>query len=195
MAIAIHMPQLRDTGTSSVRRSGTTLAGRSNYRRTWSEPQPQVLIEYQHLLKNPMAGQRIAELWHKYALTASKPRLDKGATLTALNQLRALPVNWSGYGAIPIDHQVIRAAKDFILTLPSDIITTPKVVPMTRGRLQFEWHRGSRSLEIEFESSDQLHFLKWDSDVNIEEENVIPVDDTGTIHALLRWFASESVNV
>jgi len=66
---------------------------------------------------------------------------------------------------------------------------------MTRGRLQFEWHRGDRSLELEFETSDRLHYLKWDSDTNIEEENVISVSDTDTIHSLLRWFASEPVNV
>ncbi|MGO9596670.1 MAG: hypothetical protein ACLP7Q_01465 [Isosphaeraceae bacterium] len=127
--------------------------------------------------------------------TAASPRLDRGAALADLQRLRALPPNWSGYGDAAIDRGVIRAAEDFILSLPTDIITTPKAVPMTRGRLQFEWHRGDRSLELEFETSDRLHYLKWDSDTNIEEENVISVSDTDTIHSLLRWFASEPVNV
>jgi hypothetical protein len=125
---------------------------------------------------------------------AATPRLDKSAALAELQRLRALPPNWSGYGDVPIDRRVIGAAEDFIFFLPSDIITTPKAVPMTRGRLQFEWHRGNRSLELEFETSDRLHYLKWDSDANIEEEDVISVNDTDMILALLRWFASEPVN-
>jgi hypothetical protein len=157
-------------------------------------PQPLELMKYQHLLSMPIAGQRLAELWLKYVRTASAPLLDKEATLRALAEFRALPPNWNGYGAIPVDHQIIQAAADFILALPSDLAATPKVVPMTRGRLQFEWHRGNRSLELEFESSDRLHYLKWDSDANVEEEDVIPVHDTGSVHALLRWFALEPVN-
>jgi hypothetical protein len=121
-------------------------------------------------------------------------RLDKAATLSALEGLKALPPNWSGYTAIPIDRRLLQAAKELIWALPSDIIGTAKVVPMTRGRLQFEWHRGNRSLELEFESSDRIHYLKWDSDAGIEEEDVIPVDDVSRIHALLRWFAPERGN-
>ena len=129
------------------------------------------------------------------AVEETIPRLDKAATLTALEELKTLPPNWSGYSASPIDHDLIQAAKEFISALPRDIIATPKVVPMTRGRLQFEWHRGNRSLELEFESSDRIHYLKWDSDAGIEEEDAIPVKDRAKIRDLLRWFALEPVNV
>jgi hypothetical protein len=111
--------------------------------------------------------------------------------LKTLQQIQALPPNWNGYNASPICHQTIEAARDFILNLPSDIATAPKVVPMTKGRLQFEWHRGNRSLELEFESAHKLHYLKWDSDAGIEDEGVISVHDTDKIHTLLRWFSSE----
>jgi hypothetical protein len=126
--------------------------------------------------------------------TAAAAHLDQAQALGALEALKGLPPNWNGYGAIPIDRAVIGAAEDFIRSLPGDIATTPKVVPMTRGRLQFEWHRGNRSLELEFESSDRLHYLKWDSDAGVEEEEIISADDTGAVLALLRWFASESEN-
>ena len=122
-------------------------------------------------------------------------RLDKAATLRGLEELQALPQNWSGSGASPIDPDRIRAAKAFISALPCDLIATPKVVPMTRGWLQFEWHRGNRSPELEFESSERIRYLKWDSDAGIEEEDAIPIDDGAKIHALLRWFAPEPVNV
>jgi hypothetical protein len=124
--------------------------------------------------------------------SAAAARLDKAQALGALEALKSLPPNWNGYGAIPIDRRVIGAAEDFIRSLPGDIATTPRVVPMTRGRLQFEWHRGSRSLELEFESSDRLHYLKWDPDAGVEEEEIIAADDASAALALLRWFASES---
>jgi hypothetical protein len=126
--------------------------------------------------------------------SAAAARLDKAQALGALEALKGLPPDWNGYGAIPIDRGVIGAAEDFIRSLPGDIATTPTVVPMTRGRLQFEWHRGNRSLELEFESSDRLHYLKWDSDAGVEQEEILSAGDTGAVLALLRWFASESGN-
>lgn len=129
------------------------------------------------------------------ALKRPNLQVDRQVTLAALDNLKTLPQNWDGYTAIPIDTRVIRAAKEFILALVGDNVPTPAVVPMTMGRLQFEWHQGNRSLEIEFETSDQIRFLKWDSDVNIEEEDVISVTNTDTIHDLLRWFAPEPMNV
>jgi hypothetical protein len=126
--------------------------------------------------------------------TPTVPRLDKAAVLSALDDLKILPSNWSAYGANPIDRRTIEAAKELILAVPSDIIEPPRVVPMTRGRLQLEWHRGNRSLELEFETSDNIHFLKWDSDLGIEDEDVILITDVTGINALLRWFAPECGN-
>lgn len=123
-----------------------------------------------------------------------KPRLDQVAILKALEGLRYLPANWNGYNASPIDKRIIDAAKRIIRSLPSDIVATPSVVPMTRGRLQFEWHRGNRSLELELESRDRIHYLKWDSDEGIEEEDSLSINDTDKVRALLHWFASECAN-
>ena len=119
------------------------------------------------------------------------PRLDKAATLSSLERLTTLAPNWSGYSAGPIDRDVIQSAKEFIWGLPNDIIGMPTVIPMTRGRLQFEWHRGNRSLELEFADVNQIHYLKWDPNAGVEEEDVIPVNDMAKVHSLLRWFAAE----
>jgi hypothetical protein len=62
---------------------------------------------------------------------------------------------------------------------------------MTRGRLQLEWHRGNRSLELEFESPGRIRYLKVDDDSGVEEESVIPTSQTALVVALLQWFASE----
>src|SRR5271157_1768881 len=189
MAIAIQMAAFRGRGTYTPIRHKTTLAGREDVvpRRLL------MLIEnLDQLTGNAM--ERYAELWFAYAQVALIPRLDKAATLTALERLKSLEANWSGYDTIPINRRLILTAKEFILALPTDIIGTPKVVPMTRGRLQFEWHRGNRSLEIEFESCDRIHYLKWDSDAGLEEEDTILVNDVATIYALLQWFAAEPRN-
>jgi len=112
------------------------------------------------------------------------------SVLAKLEDLRALPACWNGYGAAPINPEIIRAAEDLVHALPGDIISTPQVVPMTRGRLQFEWHSGDRSLELEFESPDSIHYLKWDSEAGVEEEDVLPITQHGKILDLLRWFSA-----
>ena len=65
---------------------------------------------------------------------------------------------------------------------------------MTRGRLQFEWHRGNRSLELEFESPTLIHFLKYDPDHDVEEEDVFSVEHTTRLMELLRWFGAGPSN-
>jgi hypothetical protein len=89
-----------------------------------------------------------------------------------LERLKDLGPNWDGYGAEPIALRTIEAAQRFICQTPFDLRIRPQVVPMTRGRLQLEWHRGPRSLELEFESPSRVHYLKWDSSAGLEEEDV-----------------------
>jgi hypothetical protein len=195
MAIAMRMPQFGDSVPNTLSGNEQTRVGRYQQHRTYSPPRPQLLIRYEDLLDAQRLGQMVGELfWSAFTRATSIPRLDKAATLSALDQLKTLTPNWSGYNSSPINRRVIQAAKEFIWELPNDAIGTPKVVPMTRGRLQFEWHRRNRSLELEFADSDQIHYLKWDSDADIEEEDVISVNDVAMIHALLRWFEAEPGN-
>jgi hypothetical protein len=119
------------------------------------------------------------------------PHLDKVDTLGRIEQLALLPHDWNGYGAGPVAPAVIESASKFIELLPPDAISTPQVVPMTRGRLQFEWHRGNRSLELEFETPTLIHYLKYDPDRGIEEEATLPVDETLRLLKLLHWFNEE----
>lgn len=62
---------------------------------------------------------------------------------------------------------------------------------MTRGRLQFEWTVGSRALELEFESATQLHYLKYDTASDTEDEAVIALADASKIQELLAWLIQE----
>ena len=62
---------------------------------------------------------------------------------------------------------------------------------MTRGRLQLEWHRGRRSLELEIEDPTLVHYLKYDADHGIEEEATLPIGETSAMIGLVRWFRGE----
>ena len=64
---------------------------------------------------------------------------------------------------------------------------------MTRGRLQLEWHSGERSLELEFESPSQVHYLQWDPSEGIEEEDVLPLAQKDENHSLIQWFVAGGV--
>jgi hypothetical protein len=109
----------------------------------------------------------------------------------SLREISTLQSDWNGYGAIPVDSEIIAASSEFINECGSEFPDIPRVVPMTRGRLQFEWHRGNRSLEIEFEDPLTIHYLKWDSDLRVEEEDTLEIADQGAIKGLLKWFSSE----
>ncbi|MGH7138415.1 MAG: hypothetical protein ACREHD_21910 [Pirellulales bacterium] len=117
--------------------------------------------------------------------------LDKDAVIRALDELRAFQTNWDGYGAAPLDPRNLDAVQRFIESLPDGAAPTPKVVPMTRGRVQLEWHRGNRSLELEFENPATVHYLQWDSDQGIETEDVVSSERAEVLTGLLSWFSAE----
>jgi hypothetical protein len=117
--------------------------------------------------------------------------MNKASVHDALTRLRAFEANWNGYGAAPPDPQILATAAKVVESIPIDSGPTPQVVPMTRGRVQLEWHRGARSLELEFETADKIHYLKWDSSQGIDEEDVFDADDVSAIVLLLSWFTAD----
>jgi hypothetical protein len=112
--------------------------------------------------------------------------------VAALDSLRALTPNWDGYGGAAINPAVIDAAKSFIVKLADERAPRPRVVPMSDGTLQLEWHAGAKSLELEFESPSTIRYLKWHPDRRIEEENSFPISDIQTAVRLIRWFTAET---
>lgn len=117
--------------------------------------------------------------------------MDKASIHNSLTRLRAFQANWEGYGAAPPDPRILDAIARALESVASDSAPTPQVVPMTRGRVQLEWHRGARSLELEFETAETIHYLKSDSDRGIEDEDIFDADDVSEIMALLAWFAAD----
>jgi hypothetical protein len=105
-----------------------------------------------------------------------------------LNRLAALPENWDLERAKPIDPVIIEAAKNFIAKLPKYIATIPSVVPSAAGNLQFEWSKGPRTLEIEIETPNTIHYLKWHPEEGIEEEDVFDINNIVRAVSLIQWF-------
>jgi len=109
-------------------------------------------------------------------------------TLREINSLLRLAANWDCYGARPIDGEIVDSATQFVRNLSHEMIEKPRVIPLTHGRMQFEWNRGPKSLEIEFEEPGKVHFLKCDDDQGIADEGVILAADEVKLADLLRWF-------
>ena len=107
-----------------------------------------------------------------------------------LDSLRFLLPGWDGYGAPAVDSSVIEAAKSFIAALPADVAPRPRVVPMSNATLQLEWHRGPKSLELEFESPTSIRYLKWFPEEGIEQEASIPAARIDVLAGLLLWFVN-----
>ncbi len=121
-------------------------------------------------------------------VTAPKDEEFRASVEQELNRLASLPANWDREGAPRIDPAIIRAARDFIARLPPDVAPIPAVVPSAAGNLQFEWTAGRRSLELEIESPSTIHYLKWDPNEQVEEEDVFNIKDTDRTVHLIQWF-------
>jgi hypothetical protein len=105
-----------------------------------------------------------------------------------LAQLGTLQPGWDYEGAPAIDRSIINAVRGFIESLPEFIATRPMIVPMSSGRVQLEWHHGPTTLELEFESPDSVHYLKWDSTSHTAEEDIVPASHRDVLVGLIRWF-------
>jgi hypothetical protein len=105
----------------------------------------------------------------------------------AIRALRLLGPSWDSYGSPPIREEVIDAAAEFVSYFEPHAITRPYVVPLPTGGLQLEWHDGARVLEIEFEHPGDVHYLKWDPEAGVRDEQIVP-SDAVLANQLARWF-------
>jgi hypothetical protein len=110
------------------------------------------------------------------------------AVCAAIDHLSTLKPNWDGYGAPVISPAIIAAAKKFVRALPENLAYRPRVVPMSTGNLQLEWHHGSKTLELEFETDKVIHFLQWHPEAGVEEEGIFPATDVDWACGLIQWF-------
>lgn len=108
-----------------------------------------------------------------------------------IDQLALLPVGWNDVGSAPMDPEIIAAAHRLADELPTTAGELARIMPLARGCLQWEYRRGKRSLEIEFESPTQLRFYQCDPTERFENEECFPTHDRTTLGRLVAWFAVE----
>lgn len=110
-----------------------------------------------------------------------------------LRRLAALEHNWDTYGAPPINADILASVERFVTSLYAVIdFPKPTVVPCSNGGVQLEWNRDNKTLELEFESPDTVHYLRWQPADGIEDEDLCPVSNTCHLVRLVKWFIAES---
>lgn len=117
--------------------------------------------------------------------SADQVKLD---VISDILRLRLLESDWDGAGAEIINVRSIERAVSFVRQMPTSHTIIPVVVPMSGGRLQLEWHTKTRSLELEFESPSQIHYLKCDEETGFDEEDVLSSPEEWNIaNELVAW--------
>jgi hypothetical protein len=146
------------------------------------------------------SSDRMSPAYDQWISTTADPGLSRFAPLcyfdvavsVELHRVAALEQNWDAQGAYPVTPSIIQAARRLISSLPSGIKNregaTPAVVPLRKGNLQFEWHKGPKTLELEIENPSTIHYLKFHPEAGIEEEDCCDITDTKTLAELIRWF-------
>jgi hypothetical protein len=95
--------------------------------------------------------------------------------------LLTLPHNWDSYGGQRINPGVVQDAVNLINPLLEPTSPAPRVVPLSSGGLQLEWHRGGIDLEVVFDRDGQPFFDYRNRENGDESEHTLPEND-----ALLR---------
>jgi hypothetical protein len=116
-----------------------------------------------------------------------------------LDELAAFPDNWDGYGAARPAPAMVAAVRRFLTRLgdeQGDLLLKPgteadcllpRVVPLSSGAIQLEWDIADRGLELEFETPETVHYLKWQPAAGVEDEGVYLAADLGRSADLIRW--------
>jgi hypothetical protein len=111
-----------------------------------------------------------------------------------LDEIAELQHNWDCYGAPAINPHIIDCARAWANRLPRELWKTPTVVPLSTGSVQFEWGDAERALELEFETPETIHYLKWDREAGLEEEGTFDADEMDLAIPLLRWFITDTAH-
>jgi len=88
--------------------------------------------------------------------------------------LLTLAPNWNSYGAGKIVQKVVQEAMNFVAGLLGTSSPAPRIVPLSSGGLQIEWHRQGIDLEIVFDRDGQPFFYYRNRVSGEESEHTLP---------------------
>ena len=83
--------------------------------------------------------------------------------LTELREIKELPENWDGYGAIPILNEVFETSQTLLTLLSGDLIERIfDIYPNPHGTISIEWiNRKSEKLSLEIGKTSYSFFIKF----------------------------------
>jgi hypothetical protein len=116
----------------------------------------------------------------------------KASVIGRVRELANLQPGWDGYEAPSPSPALIEAIVGLVVSWPEHLAPRPHVSPLGSGGIQLEWVSGSRVLELEFESPERLHYLRWHPDSDVADEAVISTNDHAQTEALIRWFVTKN---
>ena len=90
--------------------------------------------------------------------------------------LLTLPADWDSYGAGAIDQNIVRYAMTFASGLLGPSSPAPRVVPLSSGGVQLEWHRQGIDLEVVFDRDDEPFFFYRNRESGEEAEHLLPAN-------------------
>lgn len=88
----------------------------------------------------------------------------------------ALPPDWDSYGAGPIASRIVHDALNFANAVLGPTSPPPRVVPLSSGGLQLEWHRNGVDLEVVFDRDDEPFFYYHNRTSGEESEYSLPAE-------------------
>lgn len=97
------------------------------------------------------------QVYNEKLLDIIKGKYDRLAENTkVLDKIAEYKYNWNGYGAEPLNIQLLRRIKSIILTLEHQ----PKIFPTDNGSIQLEYEVNDNYLELEFCENGDIKLYK-----------------------------------
>lgn len=99
--------------------------------------------------------------------------------------LLTLPPDWNSYGSGQINPKLVHEAMNFVAGLLGAGSPPPRVVPLSSGGLQVEWHRKGIDLEVVFDRDAQPAFEYRDRVNGQESEHALP-EEIGLLRSMIK---------
>ena len=83
-----------------------------------------------------------------------------------LDELLQLEPQWDGHRAKVISIAAVRGAVESLFRIADEVSLAPQFFPLPDGGVQYEWHVGGESVEVEVDGSGVAYALATDRDGN-----------------------------
>jgi hypothetical protein len=103
-----------------------------------------------------------------------------------LNRLLGLPEGWNGANASEVADGAVERAAILAFEVLDDLPLSPQFFPLPNGGVQFEWHVGGSSVEIEVEPDGEAFAVAETSDGGPAIEEDVAEDTPARLRAFLR---------